>query len=230
MLHKDHICKVDAYTPEWHQLRLGRFTSSRIHCLMGEQPFTQGAMTYIYHKVGEKVTGRTTAEDEIIEDENTVWGNQYEPEAINKFGVKMGLEFLAVQKLILAPEKQFSSTPDAIWVKGICKNENEYNVRTVEVKCPRKYHKFIPYYMCETPAQVKKINNVYYWQTLDQLDNCGSAVGYLAFYHPLFPPESNMRIIEFNKMELWDDFKLLHERKLMAVEKFNEIIKNFPLK
>lgn len=227
MLHKDHICKVQVYSDEWFKIRLGRFTSSRINALMTDQPFGTGAMTYIYHKVGEMLTGQTTAEDEVIEDENTAWGNQYEPEAVNLFGVKMNLTFLAVQKLILAPEKQFSSTPDAIWVKGICKNDYEYNVRSVEVKCPRKYHKFIPYYMCDTPDKVKRINKVYYWQVLDQMDNCGSAVGYLAFYHPLFPKEANMRIIEFNKVDLWDDFKLLKERKHSAVEKFNEVIQYF---
>ncbi len=227
MLHKNHICQVEVYTDQWFRIRLGRFTSSRIHCLMGEEPFSKGAMTYIYHKVGEVLTGQTTAEDEVIEDENTAWGNQYEPEAVNQFGVKMNLQFLAVQKLILAEESQFSSTPDAIWIKGICKNQDEYNVRTVEVKCPRKYHKFIPYYLCETPHHVKKLNPVYFWQVLDQMMNCGSAVGYLAFYHPLFPKDRNMRIIEFNKMDLWDEFKLLQERKKLAVEKFNEVIQTF---
>lgn len=223
MLHKNHICKVEIYSDEWFKIRLGRFTSSRIHCLMTKDPFEKGAMTYIYHKIGEVLTGQTTAEDEVLEDENTAWGNKYELEAVNLFGLKMNLDFLAVQKLILAEEKQFSSTPDAIWIKGICKNQEEYNVRTVEVKCPRKYHKFIPYYMCETPEQVRKLNSVYFWQVIDQMDNCGSAVGYLAFYHPLFPEGANMRIIEFNKMKLWDEFKLLKERKLSAVEKFKEV-------
>jgi len=227
MLHINHISKIQIYSDDWFQIRLGRFTSSRINCLMTEEPLGAGAMTYIYHKVGEILTGQTTAEDEVIEDENTAWGNQYEPDAIRLFGIKMELQYLAVQKLILNPEGQFSSTPDALWVKGIAKNQEEYNVRTVEVKCPRKYHKFIPYYLCDTPEKVKKLNKIYYWQVLDQMDNCGSAVGYLAFYHPLFPKEANMRIIEFEKIKLWDDFKLLKERKLIAVQKFNEIITQF---
>ena len=227
MLHKDHISKIEIYTPEWFRIRLGRFTSSRMNCLMTEEPFGQGAMTYINHKVGEMLTGQSTAEDEVIEDENTAWGNQYEPDAINLFGVKMGLEYLAVQKIILNPDSHFSSTPDALWIKGICKNQDEYNVRTVEVKCPRKFHKFISYYMCDTPEKIKKLSKVYYWQVLDQMDNCGSAVGYLAFYHPLFPKETNMRIIEFEKIKLWDDFKLLKERKASAVQKFNEVLIEF---
>lgn len=229
MLHKDHISKIQIYTPEWFKMRLGRFTSSMMSRLMTEEPFGQGAITYIHQKVGEVLTGQTTAEDEIIEDENTVWGNMYENEAINQFGLKMGLKYLAVQKLILNPDKNFSSTPDAIWIKGICKNEYEYNVRTVEVKCPRKYHKFIPYYMCETPQDLRKLSKIYFWQVIDQMDNCGSAIGYFAVYHPLFPKNSNLKIIEFDKMKLWDEFKLLQTRKKIAIEKFNEVLSRFRL-
>src|SRR6478752_6060634 len=133
MLHADHISKIKIYSPEWFEVRKGRFTSSRINVLCGEKEFSEGAMSYIYQKAGEILTGQTTSEDEQFEDENTAWGNTYEPEAINQFGLKMGLEYLAVQKIILNPDKNFSSTPDAIWIKGICKNQYEYNVRTVEV-------------------------------------------------------------------------------------------------
>jgi hypothetical protein len=223
MLHKDHISKIQIYSEEWHQFRKGKFTSSRINCLMTDKEFAEGAMTYIYHKVGETITGHTTSEDDQIEDENTVWGIKYEPEAIAKFGNKLGIKFLATQKMITNPEGQFSSTPDAIWIRGISQNEYEYNVRTVEVKCPRKYHKFIPFYMAKTPADIKKLSKVYYWQVVDQMHNCFSSVGYFVVYHPLFPEGSNMNIIEFKKMDLWEDFKLLEQRKKSAVAKFNEI-------
>jgi hypothetical protein len=189
---------------------------------MGEKPFTDGAMTYIYHKVGEDLTGHSTSADDQIEDENTTWGLQYEPIAIGKFQQKMKVEFLATQKLISNPEKRFSSTPDAIWIHGICMNQIEYNVSTLEVKCPRKYHKFIPLWECETPAQLKLFNKGYYWQVLDQMDNCGSALGYFAAFHPLFPEGSNLRIIEFRKIDLWNDFSLLKERKITAFMKFYE--------
>jgi hypothetical protein len=223
MLHIDHISKIQIYTTDWDIMRLGKFTSSRMHCLMGEKPFTDGAMTYIYHKLGEDMTGHTTAMEDIIEDENTQWGLEYEPAAIKKFQMAKNVEYLATQKLIHNPNKRFSSTPDAIWIHGICINQCEYNVSTLEVKCPRKYHKFIPLYRCKTPADLKKFNKSYYWQVLDQMDNCGSAQGYFACFHPLFPPGANFRIIDFVKMDLWDDFKLLKERKSGAASKLEQL-------
>lgn len=224
MLKVSHISNIQIYSHEWDMARLGRFTSSRINCLMGEKGITSGGMTYIYHKVGEIITGRSMAlEDDVIEDENTSWGTENEPMAIKKFGLQMKIDFLVVQKMIFDPETQFSSTPDALWVHGpSVLKADEYNVSTLEVKCPRKFHKFIPLYECETPASLKDFNKNYYWQVIDQMYNCDAAVGYFACFHPLFPEGSNMRIIEFRKLDLWSDFKLMKERKEQAVKIFND--------
>lgn len=223
MLHKDHISQIQIYSPEWDQARLGRFTSSRIHFLMSPKGFGDGAETYIYHKVGEELTGRTTAEDDQIEDENTLWGLENEPAAIRKFHDIKQVEFLVTQKLIFAPGKRFSSTPDAIWIHSIFANQFEYNVSTLEVKCPRKFHRFIKHFKCKTPEDIKSRSPIYYWQVLDQMDNCGSAIGYLFFFHPLFPEGCNFRLIEFRKIDLWGDFKLLKDRKQQAVDEFDAL-------
>lgn len=225
MLHKDHISQIQIYSTDWDQMRLGKFTSSRISTLTGQSQFSDGAMTYIYQKVGEELTGKSTALDDVIEDENTQWGLEQEPFAIEKFRQVKKVEMLATQKLIFNPDKRFSSTPDAIWIHGVCLNQFEYNVSTLEVKCPRKYHKYIPLFECVTPADLKKENRVYYWQVLDQMSNCGSAIGYFMSFHPLFPEGSNYNIIEFQKINLWDDFKLLKDRKQAASDKFEEIRK-----
>lgn len=228
MLKVSHISDIVIYSTDWDAARLGKFTSSRWHCMMGDKPLTEGATTYIYHKVGEELTGKSTAEDETIEDENTEWGNTYEPDAIRKFGQLKNLEFLVTQRLISEPGSRFSSTPDALWVHGASVlKQDEYNVSTLEVKCPRKFHKFIRYFKCTTPAQLKALNKIYYWQVVDQMYNCDSAKGYFMAFHPLFPEGKNYRIIEFNKIELWDDFKLMAQRKKLAVEEFEATRKLF---
>lgn len=228
MLKVSHISDIFIYSSEWDIARLGRFTSSRWNTQMGEKPLEKGAMTYIYHKAGEEITGKTTAEDDVIEDENTEWGKEHEPAAIREFGKNKNIDFLVTQKMIFDPEGRFSSTPDAIWIHGkSVLKANEYNVSTLEVKCPRKYHRFIPLYRCKTPEALKAFNKIYYWQVLDQMYNCDSAVGYFACYHPLFPEGKNLSIIEFRKIELWDDFKLMKQRKQIALETFEEIRNDF---
>lgn len=230
MLHKSHISSIEIYSDAWHQLRIGKFTSSKIVALMGEKPFTTGAMTYIHQKSGEFITGQSVAEeDEIIEDENTVWGIQNEPIALNKFGVLKKIKYLVTQKVIHPPNGRVSSTPDALWIidSSVIK-EDCYNVATVEVKCPRKYHTFIPLFACSTPAELKRHSSKYYWQVIDQMLVCHAPVGYFVCYHPLFPEGSNLKVIQFLKIDLWNEFSLLEQRKEGAIQKSNDIISLFP--
>lgn len=222
MLKKSHISNIQIYTQEWDDIRKGRFTSSRISEIIGEEGVTNSTgRGYVYQKAGEKITGKSMADqDDVIEDENTAWGREHEPAAIRKFCQIKGIEFLVSQKIILDPASNESSTPDAIWVHGESTvSEDEYNVSTLEVKCPRKYNRFIPLWECDTPEKLKKYSKKYYWQVMHQMRVCGAAVGYFACYHPLFPPDTNMSIIEFRKIDLWDDFKKLHQR----IEQANRI-------
>lgn len=219
MLKRSHISNIQIYTQEWDDIRKGRFTSSKIAELMGDAAITKTAgMGYIYQKAGEKITNKSMAdEDEVIEDENTSWGRDNEAAAIKKFGFLKGIQYLVTQKIILDVNSNESSTPDAIWIHGqSVLKDDEYNVSTLEVKCPRKFNRFIPLWECETTEQLRSFSKKYYWQVLHQMRICDSAIGYFACFHPLFPDATNMRIIQFNKIDLWDDFKKMNDRITQA--------------
>lgn len=223
MLKKSHITNIEIYSPEWHKHRLGKATSSKMAAITAEDGFGKAATSYIYQKVGEVLTGQSN-EKEIDFDEDLDWGKHYEPEAIQAFGNAMGIEFLVTQKLISDPSGQFASTPDAIWVKNECiLDDSEYNVSTAEGKCPRTYHRFIQFYLCKTPMDLYKVDKTYFWQTIDQMHQCGASVGYFFVYHPYFPEGSNLNIITFKQMELWDQFKLLADRKKLFLKTFQEV-------
>lgn len=216
MLKIENITKAAIYSDEWQMQRRGKFTSSKIHCLMSERGLGTGAYSYIDQKLGEEMTGHTVSDEDDIEDENTAWGNQYEPKAIEQFHLRNKIQFLVTQKLIHAPNSRYSSTPDAIWVHGLASNQLEYNVSTLEVKCPRKFHRFNKLYRCNTPNDILKTESKYFWQVIDQMENCDSSIGYFAVYHPLYPENCNFKQIQFKKLELWDEFKFLKKRKSEA--------------
>lgn len=223
MLKKAHISNIEIYSEDWHRYRIGRGTSSKIHAICGAEGFGKAADTYVFQKVGEFLTGKSN-EREFEFDEDLEWGKMYEPQAIEAFAKKMGIKLLVTQKLISDPNGIFSSTPDAIWVHGECKiDTSEYNVSTAEGKCPRTYHHFIPKFLCKTPADLYKISKENFWQTVDQIDQAGAAVGYFFVYHPYFPEGSNLNIIEFKKMDLWEHFRLLSVRKKQFAQRFEEI-------
>ena len=218
MLDKRAITKVKIHSEEWFKERLGKFTASEIHYLMGEKPWTEGALSYIYRKVGEDISGLPCRDD--VDTNATRHGNLYEPEALITYAREKGIDFLVTQCLISPPDSRFSSTPDALVIKG--ETETHYNVETVETKCPYSYDAYIRLFLCNTPEDVKKEEKKYYWQVIDQMDNCGALVGHLVVYQPAFRV-GKMKVITFRKMELRDQFKLLKERKEGAEQKFNEI-------
>lgn len=193
---------------------------------MSSKGFLDSAKLYIYQKVGEEITGIITEVTESNSEDNinTEWGDKYESEAIAHFAKRKGLDYLTSQTMIQNTETRFCSTPDAIWIRaeGII-NPDEYDVSTLEVKCPRTFSSFIAKSLCKTPLDLKKDNPEHYWQVVDQMETCSAAIGYYYVYHPLFPELSKGHEIEFKKLDLWDDFKFLVNRKKEAVELFDKV-------
>lgn len=227
MLQKSKISNVKIYSDEWYQARLAKFTSSEIHFLIGS-----GAMAYIRRKVGEELTGKPSRGE--IDTEATRWGNFFEAEAITKFGRSNGLEFLVTQQLICDPDNgRFGGTPDGIIPLRESPDKTEYEVETVEVKCPPTFDNYILLFECETAQDLKAAKKEYYWQVLDQMDNCGCLVAHFVVYHPDFKA-GNMKILKIEAMQpiedkgkknfpIYEDLKLLRTKKKWAEEQFDKL-------
>lgn len=231
MLLISQISNIELHSPEWLQYRLGRFTSSEIYNLMGDDELTKGAISYIYRKVGEELSG--VAASESFETTAMAHGNVYEVDAIRRYAEREGIKFLITQKMIKGLEDRYSSTPDAIKIISNVPNEEAYNVNPIEVKCPMTYEAYIALALCETAQDVKKVEKKYYWQLLDQMYNCGALTGTLVIYHPNFKV-GQLKVIDFRVMEcvpsfgatkypMKSDLDMLKKRKLAAISKFNEI-------
>lgn len=222
MLIKTKISGVKIHSDDWHTSRLAKFTSSEIHFLMGS-----GAWGYIRRKVGEEMTGKPAKGE--IDTEATRWGGFYEAEAITKFGQHLGLEFLIVQQLIV--DGRFGGTPDALIPIRESPDGSEYEVETVEVKCPPTFDNYIALFECDNAEDLKSTNKMYYWQVLDQMELCGCLAGYFVVYHPDFRA-GNLKVIriEANKpvmikdkktFPVYEDLKTLRQKKKWAEEQFD---------
>jgi len=220
MLRKTSITDIPALSEAWHFARLSRFTASEWHYMMAEKLFTQGALNYLYRKVGEELTGLPARDN--VDSVATEWGKKTEPEAIVEFGKSKGLEFVVVQKLISEPGSRFACTPDALIIHNESQDGLSYNVSTAEIKCPHSWDSSVALFLCKTPEDVKKQNKEYYAQVLFQMDLCDALIGYLVIFQPNFRV-NKMNVIEFRKKDLIPEFKLLKERKEEAVKKYNEI-------
>lgn len=226
MLKKSKISGVKILSDDWYQSRLGKFTSSEIFNLIGE-----GNINYIRRKVGEELTSKSSKGD--VDTESTRWGSFYEAEAITKFGILNKLDFLIVQQLITEPTSRFGCTPDGLIIKRESVDGLEYDVETVEVKCPPTFDNYIKLFECENAQDLKHTSRQYYWQVLDQMDNCGCLVGHFVVYHPDFK-SGNMKTFRIEAMQgvegkkgkeypIYNDMKVLREKKKQAEEKFYEL-------
>lgn len=233
MLNKAHISKIKPMSDEWLMARRGKLTSSENHFLVSDTFMTTGCRSYLYRKVGELLTNVTTTSD--LNTEATIHGLINEADATQKFVRLYGFKYVICQQLIAIPETKFGSTPDGIIVLNESMDEQMYNVRTIEVKCPFTYANFIALSLCQTPQDLKAENKEYYWQVLDQMDNCDCMHGYFVVYHPDFK-YGNFHVIEFRKMQpegiegnkvikfpISKDMAFLKERKQMASNKMDEI-------
>lgn len=217
----------------WKQARLAKFTSSEIHFLTYPTGLTEGSLSYIRRKVGEELTGNPAREE--IDTNATRHGLLYEAEAVWKFKEKKKVNIIVVQQLITAPDSRFGGTPDGLILIRESPDQTEYEVETVEVKCPPSFDGYISLFECESPGDVKKVKREYYWQVLDQMLLCGASRGHFVIYHPDFKAGNhksivfeplNYIVLDVKGKKIWplrDDLKLLKERKQMALDKFDQI-------
>lgn len=221
MLKKDWIrTEIQHGTKEWHQARLAKLTASEFYRFLGEKPFTEGAYSYLYEKIGEEACG-IPAKDEIST-ASTLWGQDYEEANLKEFMKRKGIEYLVTQRLVSEPDSRFGCTPDGLIVIRESEDKTAYQVETVECKTPPTYPAFIKLVLCNTPQDVKKVSSAYFYQVLFQMSICDALKGHLSVFHPNFK-FGGFKSIEFRKVELLAEFKLLEERKRLAVEKFDEL-------
>lgn len=224
MLELSKISHTNTHSEVWHKEKLGKISASTVVNLMGEKSdlgiLTSGAITYIEGKAGEICTG-LPAEKEFFNDD-TDWGNSYEPESLNYFSEFVGKPLLrnehdgTTHRLIIENE-YMGCTPDALMPVNpnalFDSTGTKLNVETVEGKCPPKHHRFIKLFKCLTPEDLKRVEKKYYWQVVCQMHFCGALKGNFFVYHPDFAGKRQIRVIPFRKLELISDFQKL-ERTL----------------
>lgn len=217
----EHQISLDPLLNEkYDAAKLGKFTSSEFHYLMAEKGLGSAGKNYIYRKVGEYMTGMKCRAD--ISTAATEHGLNYEREGLVKFGEKMGLQSLLVQRLILDDER-CGGTPDGLIVLNESIDQLSYTVQSCEIKCPLSFDGYIRLWKCKKPEDLKKEERAYYYQVLHQMYICDALVGFFICYHPFFK-SGQMNIIEFRKINLIPEFKLINDRKNEAIKIFNETV------
>lgn len=199
--------------------RLGRFTASEIHKLMKsgkkkDEYFADGAMTYIYEKIAEAITGQPKAQ---VKSMATEWGLQMETDAIKWFEIITGKKvqhFGANEYKFYEFNNNSGCSPD-----GLVIGENA----NVQAKCPFNSANHINYLTIRDNAAewLKKNEYEYYAQCQFEMMCCKTDKCYFISYDDrTVEPEHRMKIIEL--LPDAEFVKELTER----IKKATEIVRN----
>jgi hypothetical protein len=206
---KSHLC-IDQGTPEWFQMRLGRFTSSEMHKLMkpGKRAMTpeelaarpkkgkgsattqvddysvmsDTARTYIEGKVAEILTGQVEPDIYAFAKE---YGKEMEPVAAEYFQEVKGLE---VEPAPFIPWGDHAGgSPD----RFIGDDEG------LEIKCPINPVKQVKYLQLTDQYDLLNHFPEFYWQCMSNLLFTDRKRWYFATFCPsMIDPKHKLQVID----------------------------------
>lgn len=182
----------------WHDVRVGRFTSSKFHKLIqpGQRPMTdeelkarpktgpgskskltedtsrlsEGGETYIYQKVAEVLTGLPKHE---VYSFATDWGQTWEPVAAEHYEKIYGV---TTEPISFVPYlDHFGGSPDRIVGDDL-----------LEIKCPSEPENQVKYLMYSDVDDLKSNHPDYYWQIMCNLLWTGKSGAYFVTFDNRF--------------------------------------------
>jgi len=178
----------------WHNERLGKFTASEIHKLLGKQGLGLTGETYCFEKACEIVFGIDEEENFISSDMQR--GINLEPLAFDKFKELKELDFIEVKEAYFFPlGENAGASPDLIVGSDAI----------LEIKCPRskKFFRLVS-------DGAKAIDAEYYAQMQMQMMCSNSGRAHFFNY------------IIFKGVEMWHE--ILIERDEEMIEKIKNRI------
>lgn len=173
---------MEQRTVEWFEARRGKFTASKVSCLIGKT-ITATAHTYILEKIVESVYGIK----EGITTEAMNWGIEHEEEAVEYYSLISGTDVQEVGFYSYSPN--FGGSPDGLIVgEGV-----------IEIKCPFNPINHLRYGLCKTPKDLKKLSKANYWQCVANM--LATDTGYCDFmsYDPRLEGAAKMFILRIER-------------------------------
>ena len=225
---------VDQRSLEWHRLRCGCITGSKVADIMKsgrkkDEIFSETAKAYLFQVAGERLFNPAFLnDDDIFQDyidqvsvstKAMQWGSDQEDAAKSLF---MQMNFPECEITELSSCKHdtipyFAASPD-----GAIYGRDGENIKIIEVKCPNintymKYRTLI-----HDAVSLKETESKYYWQMMAEMSCTGATSGIFITYCPWL--SKPIHWAESERVE--DDIKLMEDRVILANDFINEIINN----
>lgn len=154
---------MEQRTTEWRNERVGKFTASEIHKLMGIKGLGETGKSYAFDKAVETLFGKV--EDNFVS-YDMERGIELEPMAFAKFKELKSLEFLEVEECGFFGKEIHGASPD-----GLVSDD-----AVLEIKCPKANTFF-------KLVADNEIDKKYYYQMQHQMMCTGRSKAYFFNYY-----------------------------------------------
>ena len=198
-------------TETWHKQRLGKFTASNIHKLMGEPrskaareagQWTDGAMTYIMEKASEIISGISPE----VSSKSMEWGEIHEADAIEYYELEHRA-FVEAVGFVKINNHSGGSPDGLVGANGM-----------IEVKCPYNTVNHLNNFLFEDLKSHKK---EYYWQIQMNLLATGREWCDYVSYDPRCK-ENRISVRRIDRNE--EDITFMSEKIERAAQELNKIL------
>jgi hypothetical protein len=195
-------------TNEQKALRIGKFTGSEIHKLMGAKGLGKIGETYIFEKAAEFLTGIPIKPEFTAQ--STQWGIEHEAEAKKYFEAATGIKVMLATTLV---NDYIAGTPDGLI---------EWQNIGFEIKCPFNSGNHLKNLSMSTPLDLLDLRPEYYWQVISYMWLTGFDKWKFCSYDPRFKEEKRMLILNIELIP--EHLQLLKNRVVEAKLIFDNII------
>ena len=204
-------------TNEWFKARLGKFTASEIHKLMGAKGFGQTGESYILEKVAEQLTEESK---DIPQTKAMEWGQNLEDTAKEYY--EIAFKEKIKEEGLVVPDwcKDAGASPDGL-LEGKSKG--------LEIKCPFVSANHVKHLTMKSANNLKANAKEYYWQIIHCLAVTGLERWDFCSFDPRFTGSLRMFCMEVKAVDVADDIALLKQRIIEASERKQEIINQINL-
>lgn len=210
---------IDQRSPEWFDIRKGKFTASEIHRLMGAKGLGKTGESYIWEKVAEEL-GATMPQ---VTTYAMTRGTEMEPYAKEYYSRAFNASVSPAEFIIAPWCNEAGASPDGI----VTDWENPGESKLIEIKCPMNPTNHLIYFTIKSVADFKREKPEYYWQLQLQMAVTGiNQCDFVSFYPEI---DEDFRMVALTVDADNSDIELMKLRIAEAVAMKHEILKSIRL-
>lgn len=198
---------IEQRSPEWHEIRKGKITSSEFHKIMGDGKVRE---SYLLEKISEGFGGFSAPATGVALE----WGTDLEDMAREIYQARTGYNVEKCSFIVV--DEYYGGSPDALVNPGGC----------IEIKCPYGSANHFKHGLITSDTEFKKAKPDYYYQCMSHMLVSGAEWCDFISFDPRVHADYIMFVYRLNRNE--EEIKVMKAKLESAIEFIQETKSKLP--